>query len=69
MNFKGVKKILTNTNHDLLFLNSFFSFRFTILPILVRKFGLIINKTCIIAPRGEFSSEALKLKLVKKIIF
>ena len=36
---------------------------------MVRKFGLIINKTCIIAPRGEFSSEALKLKLVKKIIF
>ena len=69
LNFKGLKKILNQTKHDLLYLNSFFSFKFSILPIFLRKFGFIKNNACIIAPRGEFSDEALKLKLIKKSIF
>ena len=65
-NFKGIKKILDETPYDLLYLNSFFSFKFTIIPLLLRKLGLVSKKLCIIAPRGEFSPEAVKLKGLKK---
>ena len=65
-NFKGMKKLLNETPYDLLYLNSFFSFKFTIIPLLLRKLGLVSKKLCIIAPRGEFSPEAVKLKGLKK---
>ena len=68
-NFKGIKKLLNEASYDLLYLNSFFSFKFTIIPLLLRKLGLVIKKPCIIAPRGEFSPEAVKLKGLKKKTF
>tara|TARA_B100000795_G_scaffold62178_1_gene41757 strand:- start:2298 stop:3470 length:1173 start_codon:yes stop_codon:yes gene_type:complete len=67
--FKGIKKLLNETTYDLLYLNSFFSFKSTIIPLLLRKLGLVLKKPCIIAPRGEFSGGALKLKKIKKKIY
>lgn len=53
---------------DILYLNSFFSFRFSIFPLLVwiflRKKGPVV-----LAPRGEFSRGALSLKSFKKRAF
>ena len=68
-NFKSIAKLLNETKYDLLYFNSFFSFKFTILPLFIYKFFLFSKKPCIIAPRGEFSPEALKLKYIKKKIY
>jgi glycosyltransferase involved in cell wall biosynthesis len=69
LNFKIIKKLLNETKYDLFYFNSFFSFKFTILPLFIYKFFLFSKKPCIIAPRGEFSLGALKLKYIKKIIY
>jgi len=61
-----MRYIICNTPHDLLYLNSFFSPIFTIQPLLLRRLGLITRKPIVIAPRGEFSPGALKLKSFKK---
>lgn len=53
---------------DALYLNSFFSFKFSILPLLVWR----IFKPCqpvVIGPRGEFSLGALTIKKAKKNLF
>lgn len=55
----------TLSDHDVLYLNSFFSFRGSIAPYLRFR-----NRTNIlIAPRGEFSRGALALKSLKKNVF
>ena len=69
LNLNSLKKILNTTPYDLLYLNSFFSFKFTILPILISKLNNKLNKPCIVAPRGEFSDNALKLKKFQKILY
>jgi glycosyltransferase involved in cell wall biosynthesis len=55
--------------NDILYLNSFFSRRFSILPMLFRRLGLL--KTCriVLAPRGELSSGALGLKSRRKVVY
>lgn len=65
----SIAQIIRETPHDILYLNSFFSFYFTTLPLLSRKLGLAPSAPCLIAPRGEFSEGALMLKKFKKNIF
>ena len=65
----GLVKILKNIEYDLLYLNSFFSPKFTILPLFLRRFVIKKKKPCIICPRGNFSPEALKLKNFKKEVY
>lgn len=67
--FFGMIRLLRDTPHDLLYLNSVFSPVATILPLIIRRFGLYGNKPVIIAPRGEFSVGALALKKTKKKLF
>lgn len=62
----GITKLIANTPHDILYLNSFFDPDFTIKPLVARRFGLLPDKSVVIAPRGEFSSGAIKLKQLKK---
>jgi glycosyltransferase involved in cell wall biosynthesis len=57
------------TRHDVLYLNSFFNTAFTFMPLLARWFKLVPVRPTIVASRGEFSVEALKLKQWKKIPF
>ncbi len=66
MNLRGIVRLIRDTPHDVLYLNSFFAAHFTILPLLARRLGLIPNKPCVIAPRGEFSRGAIALKAWKK---
>lgn len=69
---KGLRQIadiLCGTPHDILYLNSFFDPDFTLKPLLARRLGLAPKTRCIIAPRGEFSQSALRLKAVKKNMF
>lgn len=64
---KGFKVVYFGIqNFDQIYLNSFFSPFFGILPCL---FGLAFKKKVIIAPRGEFSTGALTIKSGKKKFF
>jgi glycosyltransferase involved in cell wall biosynthesis len=67
-NFKGLQKILNETQHEILYLNSFFNFKSSILPILIKYFKPS-NTKILIAPRGEFSPGALNIKFKKKILY
>jgi glycosyltransferase involved in cell wall biosynthesis len=64
-----VVRLLRSTQYDVLYVNSFFSPFFTVIPLLLRKLGLVRNKPCVIAPRGEFSAGALLFKSTKKKIY
>ena len=65
----GVAKLIRDTEHDVLYLNSFFAFEFTCLPLLARRLGMAPRTRCVIAPRGEFSQGAIALKAVKKRMY
>ncbi|MEX2337680.1 MAG: glycosyltransferase family 4 protein [Aquisalimonadaceae bacterium] len=66
LTLRGIARLLRRTPHDVLYLNSFFDPRFTGLPLLVQRLGLVQRRPCVLAPRGEFSSGALMLKSGKK---
>jgi len=63
--FRNLYRLMAGISYDVLYLNSFFSFRATILPILVRLLSHT-EKPVILAPRGEFSPGALAIKFFKK---
>lgn len=69
INLRGIAKLIRETPHDVLYLNSFFSFGFTILPLLARRLVWAPKTPCVIAPRGEFSTGAITLKAAKKNIY
>lgn len=69
LTFTFMRHLINSTPHDFLYLNSCFSPLFAILPLLLRRLGLIQSPAIIIAPRGEFSKGALQLKAYKKKIF
>ncbi|MBF7081425.1 glycosyltransferase [Desulfallas sp. Bu1-1] len=64
-----IRKVLRATEHDVLYINSFFSIDFTVKPLLLRRLGLIPKVPVILAPRGELSPGALALKGFKKRLF
>lgn len=63
---RQIASIMKKKNYDMIYLNSFFSVRFSFLPLLMAK---ALNKQVILGPRGEFSEGALSLKAQKKRIF
>ncbi|MCY9006777.1 glycosyltransferase [Peribacillus frigoritolerans] len=69
LTLKRTEKLINSINYDSLYLNSFFSYKFSILPILLNKLKRISNRPIVLAPRGEFSPGALDLKGVKKKVF
>jgi len=69
ISFNGFKKILKETPHNILYLNSVFTYGFSILPLLVRLLNFNKKTPCIIGPRGEFSKAALSMKSFKKKFF
>ncbi len=64
-----VIRLIRNTPHNLLYLNSFFSPRFSIAAVLARWVGLLMRGPVLIAPRGEFSSGALQIRATKKTAY
>jgi glycosyltransferase involved in cell wall biosynthesis len=66
LSLSGFLKIMRETPHDLLYLNSFFDPRFTVGPVFMRWLGLVVRRPLVMAPRGEFSSGALRIKSWKK---
>lgn len=63
----GVKKIIKEINPDFIYLNSFFSK--VSIKVYICKIFLGLKHQIIIAPRGEFSPGALKIKSTKKKLF
>jgi len=64
-----IADLIATTPYDVLYLNSFFDLSFSIKPLLARRLGWVPNKSVIIAPRGEFSSGAIRIKYFKKIVY
>ena len=64
--FRQILKLLITDNYDIVYLNSFFSPKFSFFPLLVSKF---LRRKIVLGTRGEFSDGALKLKTKKKKIF
>lgn len=67
--WREIRELLRGTSYDVLYLNSFFDFRFTIVPLILREAHRFPCKPIIIAPRGEFSPGALLIKRWKKRSF
>lgn len=63
---RGFRRLIRDTPHDVMYLNSLFSPRFTLLPLLLRRLGAIPLRPTVLAPRGELGASALALKSVKK---
>jgi glycosyltransferase involved in cell wall biosynthesis len=66
---RGVYRLTTNRDYDVLYLNSAFSPAFSLFPLLLRRLRLARPPSVIVASRGEFSPGALGLKRVKKHMF
>lgn len=67
IDFSNLVRLINETYHDVLYLNSFFNFSFTILPLLARRLGKLPNRPVVLAPRGEFSPGALGIGALKKL--
>ena len=63
---RRVVRLMRETPHDVVYLNSFFQPRFTLLPLLAGRLRLVPRRPVIVAPRGEFSPGALRLKSSRK---
>lgn len=64
--YKQIIKILDDKKYYIIYLNSFFSLRFSLFPLLVAK---VLRRKIVLGPRGEFSKGALALKSKKKRSF
>lgn len=65
----ALARLMRETPHDLVYLNSLFNPAFTTTPMLAIRLGLAPKRPVILAPRGEFAQAALALKSRKKQIF
>ena len=63
---KQIASIMKKKNYDIIYLNSFFSVKFSFIPLLLAK---ALGQKVILGPRGEFSEGALNLKAQKKRLF
>jgi len=60
------KSLINCTPHDVIYFNSLFDLRFTLMPLLAIKLMKASRKLLVIAPRGELSPGAIALKGWKK---
>jgi glycosyltransferase involved in cell wall biosynthesis len=68
MSVRTIAKLLSKTDPQIIYLNSLFSYRFTILPMIIARIRSR-KAAVVLAPRGELSSGALALKRPKKRIY
>ncbi len=68
MNSEFVLKLIQNTQHDSIYLNSLFSKLFAVSPLKWKQQGKI-NSKIILAPRGMLGDGALAIKSFKKQLF
>ncbi len=68
ISFSFIKEMILKEDFDTIYLNSFFSYYFTILPMIIAKIYKS-KKTIVLAPRGMLSEPALSLKFIKKYFY
>lgn len=66
LDLRSIKGIVASTPHDLIYLNSVFSYRFSILPLLARRLGRLGDRPVLVASRGELGGGALALSRSRK---
>lgn len=64
-----LQRLVAETPHDVLHLNSFFDPVFTIKLLLLRRLGRITTRRVLLSPRGEFGYGSLNLKYIKKRLY
>lgn len=69
LNWRKTKMIIDDSQCKIMYLNSFFDYKFSIVPIVLNNINKINVDKIIIAPRGQFSPGALNLKKYKKRAF
>jgi glycosyltransferase involved in cell wall biosynthesis len=65
----GVITSVRRSRHDVIYLNSLFSIEFSLIPLLLRKAGLVLRRGLVIAPRGEVDDSALAIKHGRKRLY
>lgn len=63
-----ISKLIREVPHDILYLNGYFSFETTVIPLLAKRMRLINSPSIIMAPRGCFTVGALSINRWKKMI-
>jgi len=66
---KTFYKLIKEKKYNLIYLNSLFDYKFTIIPLLIKRLGLINSTPIVISPRGQLSAAALSFKKTKKFLF
>jgi glycosyltransferase involved in cell wall biosynthesis len=62
-------RLVQSTTYDVLYLNSLFSFWFSIITIIARWLGYVRGTRVVLAPRGELSKAALQIKARRKAFY
>jgi glycosyltransferase involved in cell wall biosynthesis len=68
LTFSNIRRRINEVAPDAIYLNSFFS-TITVKCLFLRRFRFLPPVAVIIAPRGEFSSNVLRLKALKKQLY
>lgn len=68
LRYAGMKKLLHELQPDCLYINSMFSWKFTVLPLLARAASKLSARV-VLAPRGMLHEGALQYKPLKKKLF
>jgi glycosyltransferase involved in cell wall biosynthesis len=69
LDLRSLRRIIVDTDHAVLYVNSLFSEPLSIKPLLLRRLGLLPRVPTVVAVRGELHPGALRLRRVKKICF
>src|SRR5882762_9960703 len=68
LNWKNIRRQLRNVQPDFIYLNSMFSTRFTVFPLLLSRIHRLKSKI-ILSPRGMLRASAVQFKSLKKKLF
>lgn len=68
LTWRNIRRQMEELRPDFIYLNSMFSVKYTILPLLISRFGKR-GATIILSPRGMLRSSAVQFKSFKKKIF
>ncbi len=69
LKLSSIVNVLRTTPHDAIYLNSFFSGPFSVIPLIASHLGLVKPKPIVLAPRGEFSGAALTRRYWAKSLY
>ncbi len=66
--YKTLMKLINTISADLIYINSFWSYKFSVLPLILKKSGKL-KTPIVLAPRGMLETGAMNIKSLKKKLF